>query len=135
MKSTLSLFGRRFNALAVVFAAISAASATEQTADDAAARWLAANGSVPVKAAGPYVERGTFRIQVSTKLGRPDLVLSDGTWLYFNRSVAGSSAQGTLVVRFEKNRVSDLAVATPAVVAALRAGPAKTPLPELVATK
>jgi hypothetical protein len=111
------------------------AAAKEPSPSDRAAQLLAAKGTVPVQAAGPHVERGTFRIQLSTKLGRPDLVLSDGTWLYHNRTVEGSNARGTLVVRFDKGRVSDLALVTPAVVAALRADP-RQPLPaEIVATK
>ena len=111
------------------------AAATGNAPADAAAQLLARNGAVAVQAAGPYVERGTPRIQVSTKLGRPDFILTDGTWLYQNRQVDGSDARGTLVVRFEKGLVSDLAIATPAVVATLRADPRK-PLPTtLVAAK
>jgi hypothetical protein len=90
---------------------------------------------VPVQAAGAHVARGTFRIQVSTKLGRPDLELADGSWLYHGRTIAGSSARGTLVVRFAQGRVSELALVTPAVVAALRADPQRPLGNELVAAK
>jgi hypothetical protein len=89
------------------------------------------HGTVAVANAGPHVAVGTFRIQVETKLGRPDVKLADGTWLYRGRAVAGSRATGTLVVRFADGRVSALALATPAAVAVLRAGSAK----DLVATK
>jgi hypothetical protein len=111
-------------------------SAVDQTpTTDRAAQLLANHGALSVVTVGPYIERGTFRIQVSTKLGRPDLTLADGTWLYHDRTIDGTSARGTLVIRFEKGRVSELALATPSVVAALRADPRK-PLPsELVATK
>ncbi len=99
------------------------------SADDALQQ-LARNGSVPVKHAGPHVQIGTFQIQVSTKLGAPSVRLPDGTWLYDHRRIAGSGAAGTLVVRFTGGRVSALTLATPAAVAALRAGS-----PQLLATK
>jgi hypothetical protein len=91
---------------------------------DAAAQLLAAQGRVPVSAAGPYVEPGTYRIQVATKLGQPDAKLPDGTWLYHRRSLEGSEARGTLVVQFERGRVKELSLVAPAMVAALRARPA-----------
>jgi hypothetical protein len=89
-------------------------------ATDPAARLLASAGSVPVKAAGPYVEIGTYRVQVSVKLGKPNFVLPDGTCLYQSFSVPDSDARGTLVVRFTNGRVSGLSLASPATVAALR---------------
>lgn len=91
---------------------------------DAAARLLAAQGRVPVSAAGRYVEPGTYRIQVATKFGQPDAKLPDGTWLYQGRSIEGSEARGTLVVRFERGRVKELSLVAPAVAAALQARPA-----------
>lgn len=96
-----------------------AAPRTAQPGHHAAQR-LAAHGSVRVDAAGPYVQVGTFRILVSVKLGRPSLRLKDGTWLYKNYAIPDSDARGTLVVRFEKGRVSELSIASPDVVAALR---------------
>jgi outer membrane protein assembly factor BamE (lipoprotein component of BamABCDE complex) len=137
MKTTLrSLSLLRTATLITAFTALSAlASAAEISATDSAARILVSNGFVSVQNAGPYVERGTFRIQVSTKLGRPSLALSDGTWLYHGRTVEGSSARGTLIVRFNNGRVVDLAIATPAVVAALQADPRKPLNAELVASK
>jgi hypothetical protein len=41
-------------------------------AADHPARLLAAHGVIPVASAGPYVERGSARITVIAKLGRPD---------------------------------------------------------------
>jgi len=87
---------------------------------DRAAQALATIGSVRVESAGPYVSVGTYRIQVTTKLGRPSATLADGTMLYENYLADGSAATGTLVVQFAAGRVSSLSLAGPAVVAALR---------------
>ena len=65
---------------------------------------------IRVQAAGDYVEHGTMRIQVATKLGWPDMVMADGAWVYRNRRVAGTETCGSLLVRFEKGRVSELAL-------------------------
>ena len=121
-------------ALLVLFAPHPGFSAiSELSAEDRAAHLLAHRGAVSVQAAGPYVGLGTFRIQVSVKLGRPDVALDDATWLYHGRIIEGSAALGTLVIRFEKGRVSELSVASPAVVAALRADPRLLLPSELVA--
>lgn len=109
--------------------------ATDPVSTDEAARVLATTGIVTVKNAGPYVERGTYRIQVSTTFGRPSLVLPDGTWLYRGRAIKDSDARGTLVVRFHDGRVSELALATPVVIAALQADPRKPLNGELFAAK
>ena len=87
---------------------------------DRAVDTLASNGTIPVKAAGPYVEVGTSLIQVAVTLGQPTAKLGNGTWLYQNHSVEGSDARGTLVVRFADNRVSELSLVTPAVATAMR---------------
>lgn len=85
------------------------------------AQLLAIHGALPVSGAGPYVERGTFQIQVTAKLGEPTERLADGTWLYKNFSTEQNAATGTLIVRFNQaGRVSDLWLATPAVIADLR---------------
>lgn len=124
------------NSLCLRLIAVSILSACSGTASDRAANLLARDGTVAVTAAGPFVEIGTFRVQVAAKLGRPDLVLRDGAWLYHHRRIDGSAAEGTLVVRFDGGRVAALSVVTPAVVAALReAAPAKPHASELVATK
>ena len=122
-------------ALAATLAALPFAAQASEKSADSAARILAANGAVVIENAGPYVERGTPRVQVSVKLGRPNLELADGTWLYHNRAVEGSAARGTLVVRFDQGRVTDLVSVAPAVVAALRADPRKALPAELVASK
>lgn len=125
----------RLAAFATLLSSVSALSAATAPASDAAAQLLASTGAISVKNVGPYVERGTFRVQVATKLGRPDVTLADGAWLYRNRGVEGSAARGTLIVRFADGRVSDLTVATPAVVAALGADSRKRATTELVASK
>lgn len=80
------------------------------------------NALIPIQAAGAYVERGTMRIQVGVKLGRPDRVTPGGEWVYHNQAVAGSDRRGSLVVWFKDGRVSELALATPATVEALCEG-------------
>jgi outer membrane protein assembly factor BamE (lipoprotein component of BamABCDE complex) len=111
------------------------ASANNSTTADRAQQLLSTSGTLPVKAAGPYVEAGTFRIQVSAKLGRPTFRFPDGTWLYENFSAADGSPTGTLIVRFNaKGQVSDLSLASPAAVMALRTQPTKSDDRVLVAT-
>jgi hypothetical protein len=95
-------------------------SAKETTVPDRATQLLNSSGAISIKAAGPYVENGTYQIQVAAKLGRPNVILGDGAWLYNNFAVADSNATGTLVVRFDQGRVVDLSLVTPAVVAAMR---------------
>lgn len=91
------------------------AAAKDPAASDSAAGLLATAGTVPVKAVGPYVEIGSFRIWVATKLGQPSATLADGTWLYRNRSIDGSDVRGTLVVRFVHGKVSELSLVSPRV--------------------
>jgi hypothetical protein len=110
----------RLAALAVALVALPAAVSASTIAADPAAQRLGSTGRIDVAAAGPYVEVGTYRIQVSVKLGRAHATLPDGTWLYENYSPENSAARGTLVVRFAGGRVSELFLATPAVVASLR---------------
>ena len=95
------------------------AQGTNTAPADRAARQLALTGSVPVKNAGPYVDPGTFLIQVATMLGQPGAKLADGTWLYPDYEVTNSAATGTLVVRFKQGRVSELTLVTPAAAVAM----------------
>ena len=123
-------------ALALTASALfSTASAMDATPSmDAATQALNRQGSIAVTQAGPFVALGTFRVQVAAKLGRPDLALPDGTWLFRHRRVEGSDAAGTLVVRFNAGRVSSMSLVTPAVATALYEA-ARKPSPGLVATK
>ncbi|HVU22584.1 MAG TPA: hypothetical protein VHE13_00560 [Opitutus sp.] len=107
----------------VLLAVASAAPAVLSSAADApdrAAELLRLTGRLAVRAAGPYVEIGTYRIQVASKLGSPTARLADGTWLYDHFAAENSAAHGTLVVRFAGGRVHELYLAAPAAIAALR---------------
>ena len=100
-----------------------------------AAIQMARTGQVPVKAAGPYVEIGSYRIRVFAKLGRPDAKLADGSWLYENFKVKGGNARGILLVSFREGRVSDLALVSPEIAFALRESPAQPPSGILIAAQ
>jgi hypothetical protein len=104
----------------------STSSASGSAPADRAAQLLASRGIVPVNAAGPYVEIGSYRIQAWTMLGRPYKVLADGTYFYRNFAVDDSAASGTLVVRFDHGRVSQLSLVSHAVETAMLAAPAGT---------
>jgi hypothetical protein len=93
--------------------------AKEAAPTDRAVELLAGLGQIAVKNAGPYVEIGTYRIQVAVKLGQPAVKLPDGTWLYADISVDHSDAAGTLVVKFHEGRVSQLLLVTPTVATAM----------------
>jgi hypothetical protein len=82
-------------------------------AADHPARLLAAHGVIPVASAGPYVERGSARITVIAKLGKPTERLPDGTWLYRGYRVRESDAAGVLVLHFLQDRVTSLGLTTP----------------------
>ena len=101
-----------------------AAIASAKESADPAAQALATSGFVQVKAAGPYVEVGSYRIHVSTMLGQPSATLADGTWLYRDFTANGSAASGTLVVRFDQGRVTRLTLVSPRVETAMLSAPA-----------
>jgi hypothetical protein len=126
MKTNLASTLRVAALAATLFLLPAIASAKDAAPADRAAQLLAACGSIPMSAVGPYVEVGTFQIQVSVKLGQPSAKLPDGTWLYQGYAVEDSQATGTLVVRFAQGRVTSLSLASPVMVAALRAAPRKT---------
>ena len=107
---------------AVVFAASSTAVRASDL-DRPVSRELAATGEVAVANAGPYVEVGSYRIWVSSHLGRPSAVLADGTWLYSNYSVNDTAVSGTLAVSFSGGRVAAMKLLSPARVAMLRTAP------------
>jgi hypothetical protein len=108
------------------------ASARDSAAPDRAASLLAARGAIELSAVGRTIERGTYRVEVVTKLGQ-GTVLADGTRLFAGYSVDDSAARGTLVVRFDaQGRVTQLKLVTPAVATALAAEAAK-PATSLVA--
>ena len=74
-----------------------------------------------VPANGDLVTRGVSRIMVSMRLGRPDIVLSDGNWLYRDYHFDEANATlGALIVRFTNNCVSSLSIANHQAVVAVR---------------
>ena len=119
MKNQLSYALR---AAALMFGLIllpSFASAKSATATDRAKSALEQHGSLQVTSAGPYVEIGTYQIQVMVKLGEPNKKLTDGTWLYDGFNVDDSDASGLLAVRFDRGLVSSLTIVTPSVALAM----------------
>lgn len=130
MKTTSSPASRLIRVAALT--ALLALPAVATLAADRAAELLARQGAVAVKNAGPYVEVGTFQVQVVAKLGQPSARLADGTWLFAHYEVEESNARGTLVVRFARGRVAELALVTPAIATAMTA-PKKTSDKTLVA--
>jgi hypothetical protein len=115
MKTSV-VYSLRSIALAVTLTfATTSAFAKHTQPPDRAAELLARFGTISVDAAGPYVEIGTFRIQVMAKLGSPSAKLPDGTWLYRSFDAEDSEAHGILVVRFVNGRVSSLSLVATAV--------------------
>jgi hypothetical protein len=96
-------------------------------APDLAASALARVGSIPVKTAhhdefGDSVGIGSSPNLVIFRLGKPNVMLRDGTWMYRGCTVDLSEGTGTLVISFSKNRISQLTLVTPAVELAMRNG-------------
>src|SRR6185312_2071130 len=91
---------------------------TAKAAPDAALSAMSLSGSVEVKAAGPYVQVGSYGSLVSSHLGKPSAVLADGSWLYNHFTADDSAAAGALLVRFDRGRVSAMKLVSPAIVAA-----------------
>jgi len=110
-------------ALAAVVLAASSTTVRASDLDRPISRQLAATGEVAVANAGPYVEVGSYRIWVSSHLGRPSAVLADGTWLYSDFSVGDTTVSGTLAVTFTGGRVATMKLLSPARVAMLRSAP------------
>ncbi|HWA25200.1 MAG TPA: hypothetical protein VG734_05945 [Lacunisphaera sp.] len=78
-----------------------------------------------IHANGDSVTPGTSRIMVSARLGTPNAVLPDGSWLYrefrARRSDGAAVGSGTLVVRFTASTVTSLSlVDDPTALALLR---------------
>lgn len=134
MKTSPASSFRAVAIAATLFVLPTLAIANDAASPDRANELLRATGRLAVQSAGPYVEVGTFQIQVSAKLGRASARLPDGTWLYENFVTENSAAKGTLVVRFTKGRVSEMALVTPALAAAMRA-PRKSADESLVARR
>jgi hypothetical protein len=90
------------------------ASAADLTSSggDEAQKIMNIAGSIEVQSAGRdaggYVEIGAWREAVTSRLGKPNVALADGSWLYYEFSVDDSAAKGVLVVRFNNGCVSEL---------------------------
>lgn len=96
------------------------ASAKDAASIDRETPLFASLESIPVSAAGPYVQVGTYRVQVMVKLGRPSTRFTNDTWLYENFETESGSVRGTLIVQFKEGCVRSLSLADPAQIAALR---------------
>lgn len=125
MKNIITASLRAATVASALLVVSAIASAKDTAPADVVAQRLAVSGAVPVSAAGRYVEIGSYRIHVSAHLGRPSAVLGDGTWLYRNFTADESVAQGTLVVRFDHGRVSQLSLVSPTVETAMLTPAAK----------
>lgn len=92
-------------------------------AADRAPQRACAPGSVQVSRVGGDVEPGAPRVAVWRSLGSPSRVLEDGSWLYsgFRARDGGAALDGcsTLLVRFERDRVSGISLLNPSAVASL----------------
>jgi hypothetical protein len=91
---------------------VASAADNASNGSDEAQKIMNLAGSLEVQSAGrtvgDYVEIGAWRETVSSRLGKPNLALADGTWLYYEFSVDDSIAKGILVVRFNKGCVTEL---------------------------
>jgi hypothetical protein len=95
--------------------------------------------TVRIAANGDTVTTGTSRIMVLMRLGSPNTVLADGSWLYYGYSArlspSGPNANGTLVVRFSDSVVTRLTLADKATVTALRQVPRQPGANQLLAVR
>lgn len=80
-----------------------------------------------VKVNGDTVAIGTGRVLVALRLGSPNSVLPDGSWLYHGYSArpapSSPARHGSLVIRFTRSEVTALTLADEPTVRALRAMP------------
>ncbi len=92
-----------------------------------------------IQANGTTVSTGTARIMVSARLGAPNAVLPDGSWLYNGYTARRADREvmpnATLVVRFAGNRVSRLTLADKITVTALRQAPRRSVSEQLLAVR
>lgn len=103
------------------------------------------SGEIPVHeiaatvcANGDTVTVGTSRVMVSARLGSPNAVLRDGSWLFSGYELTVGTTvlkePRTLVVRFTDSVVSSLTFADEATVVALRQAPRNPAKDHLLAT-
>ncbi len=75
---------------------------------DRAAKMMAQHGYLLVKSAGPTIAAGTYRTEVLLRMGKPEHITADGAWLYPNYEVKNSRINGTLIMRFQDDAISEL---------------------------
>jgi hypothetical protein len=113
--NTQSVLRSGLIALSLILASVSYATVPESASSDHAAVKLNLYGSVPIDSVGPNVRIGASKADAALTLGYPSRVLSDGRWIIFRDFwVDHSTAHGSLVVRFEGGKVSELMIVTPA---------------------
>ncbi len=121
-------------ALFALGTAVNAHAVNEHLSGEVPVRQIAAK----INANGDTVTAGTSRIMVSMRLGSPDAVLRDGSWLYSGYTLMlgdmVASDQRTLVVRFIDHAVSSLTLADKATVVALRQAPRHQARDQFLAT-
>ena len=128
----------------LVLLALCAAAVLHAEVDPVAAR--RASGEIPVDrvtakiaANGDTISSGTSRVMVSLRLGTPNYVTADGSWLYYNYHASFGEHEtgrpGTLVVRFANDQVTSLTIASQAAVVALRAAPRPRTNPQILAAR
>ena len=93
--------------------------AASNSSEAQASLTLAVTGQIAVANVGDSVQVGSYRIWVSSCLGRPDHVLPDGTWLYNDRQMENTAVSGTLAISFEHGQVSSMSLLSAATVVAL----------------
>ncbi len=104
MKTILS----RLALIAILSLTSAFARDTDSKPVDRAGELLARHGYLHVKSAGPTIVRGTYRTEVLLRMGRPEHITADGAWLYPRYEVKDSRTNGTLVLRFEDEAISEL---------------------------
>jgi hypothetical protein len=105
--------------VAALAASATLAHANTTSPEAAAAQALAADGQIAVANVGDSVQVGSYRIWVSSCLGRPNHVLPDGTWLYNDRQVENTAVSGTLAISFDHGQVSSMRLLSAAMAVSL----------------
>lgn len=85
---------------------------------------------------GDKVTPGTHRVHVGLRLGQPNFVQADGSWMYSNYVLQLGNAlviqPATLVVRFKDNHVSQLSLVDETTALALQREPVSATLRTVV---
>lgn len=129
----------RSTALAAVFFAVSATThAVESTGKDVdrPCQIMDATGSLSIANVGGEVRLGSGKASVSKNIGRPDLVLPNGAWMFYkNFYVDHSIAHGSLMVSFRDDRVTALRLVSPSVAVAMVSHPGRNSGETVIASR